>query len=300
MINILVIFLLILVIVLIIYILNLIKKQEFTNYENVMRLNELVLKNNSDLKYTFNKDLLNSFSQLSDKMTKIDTAQQNIDKLSVNISEFQRILTDKKTRGIYGEVQLNQILFNIFGNQGNNYDLQYSLDSKVVDAIVFAPDPINLLPIDSKFPLENYRNGNKVQFEKDVKKHINDIKEKYTNIKGIKQAIMFIPAESIFAEILSSDNLIDYAYSNNIWVCSPTTLTATLTTIQSVIINNKRAELAQIINKNMSEFEVEFSRYAKRWDKLNKDIENLVSDARDIQITTEKIVNKFNKIKNGD
>jgi DNA recombination protein RmuC len=100
-----------------------------------------------------------TFNNVIERLSKIDEAQKKIDSLSTNIISLQDVLTDKKSRGIFGEVQLYQILTSIFGEKNDKiFNTQYKLSTGVlVDAIVFAPSPVGNIGIDSKFPLENYK-----------------------------------------------------------------------------------------------------------------------------------------------
>ena len=157
-----------------------------------------------------------TFMSVLERLSKIDEAQKKIESLSTNIVSLESILSDKKTRGIFGEVNLNNILSNVFGEKNDKlYHIQYRLpNDTIADSVVFAPAPLGMIAIDSKFPLENYRlmvdkNSSdsvkiiaKKQFKVDVKKHIDDIANKYI-INGVTsdQAMMFVPAEAIFAEI---------------------------------------------------------------------------------------------------
>lgn len=254
-----------------------------------------------------NETMLKTFSDVSNRLVKIDEAQKNIDKLSVNILDFKNILTDKKTRGIFGETQLNQILFSVFGDEGDLYKIQYHMgESKIVDAAVFTPEPLGIVPIDSKFPLENYikienKEGTNAEFVRDVKKHITDISEKYLKLQGINQAIMFIPAESIYTYILSNcTEVINYAYDRKVWIASPMSLMAILTTIQMVITNQKRNEISEKLYFKLKQLEPEFNRYKERWESLVKNIEKLEKDVKDINVTTKKIGDKFERIKNAE
>ena len=173
-----------------------------------------------------------TFTNVLERLSKIDEAQKKIDSLSTDIVSLQGILTDKKTRGIFGEVNLKHVLSSVFGEKNDNiYRLQYLMpNGTIVDSILFAPSPLGTIGIDSKFPLENYRNmvdkrlsiAEREKYEKlfkaDVKKHIDAISEKYI-IPGVttNQAIMFLPAEAIFAEINADhQDLIDYAYKKRV------------------------------------------------------------------------------------
>lgn len=247
-----------------------------------------------------------TFTSVVERLSKIDEAQKNINKLSEQILDLQRVLTDKKLRGNFGEIQLSQILYNVFGQEGNLYKLQYTMenDNKKVDAVILYKDPIGILPIDSKFPLENFnriQNGEDVrkEFVSDVKKHISDISYKYVKLQALNQAIMFIPSEAIYIYILANcPEIVDYSYKNKVWIASPTTLLAILTTIQLSIVNIEKNENAEKLYKDLKELEPEFRRYKERWANLTKDIEKIAKDIKDVSITSEKIGGKFERINN--
>ena len=100
-----------------------------------------------------------TFVNVMERLSKIDESQKKIETLSTDIVSLQSVLTDKKTRGIYGEVNLKHILSNVFG-EGNDsiYQLQHTFSTGVIaDAVLFAPDPLGTICIDSKFPLEHYQ-----------------------------------------------------------------------------------------------------------------------------------------------
>lgn len=275
-----------------------IKKEIYNNVDT------LVKKVDDNLKEGFKKSNDTVISVI-ERLSKIDEAQKNIDNLSRNVLNLQKVLTDKKLRGNFGEIQLSQILYNVFGDKGNLYDLQYKMkEGKTVDAVVFCKEPIGLLPIDSKFPLENF---NRIQegidarkpFIDDVKKHINDISQKYVILQSLNQAIMFIPSEAVYLYILSScPEIIDYSYKNKIWITSPTTLIAILTTIQLSIINIQKNENAKVLYENLKTLSPEFKRYKERWENLIKDFEKIAKDVKELKITSEKIGDKFEKIDN--
>ena len=179
------------------------------------KLNLMNQKVNEKLEDGFDKTN-KTFNEVMTRLTRIDEAQKKIDGLGNEIVSLESILTDKKSRGIFGEVNLYHILSSIFGEKNDKiYQTQYTLsNTTIADAIVFGPEPLGTICIDSKFPLENYRrlvekgltNSERElrskAFESDVKKHIDAISSKYI-IAGetSDQAIMFLPAEAIFAEI---------------------------------------------------------------------------------------------------
>ena len=276
--------------------------------------NRLILINekvNERLDENFNKTN-KTFTNVLERLSKIDEAQKKIDNLSGDIISLQSILTDKKSRGIFGEVNLKHILSNVFGEKNDKiYRLQYTLpNTTIADAIIFTPEPLGTIAIDSKFPLENYRQMvdksksqterllYEKQFKIDVKKHIDAISSKYI-IPGItsNQAIMFLPAEAIFAEINAYHNdLVEYAYKRNVWITSPTTLISSLTTIQVLLKNMERDKYAKIVHDELTKLGVEFQRYKERWNKLSRSIETVNKDVENLNITSEKISKKFESI----
>ena len=339
-----------LVVVIILLIVLLFKKNN--NIDIVDRLSLLeknVTKDLGDFKYEMSKDLVKDFEKLTDNMdkrlnlmnekvnerlevgfektnktftnvlerlSKIDEAQKKIDSLGADIISLQSVLTDKKTRGIYGETNLNIILKSVFGEKNDKvYKIQYTLpNSTMCDAILFAPEPLGTIAIDSKFPLEHYegmtdksltkteRDMQEKLFKSDVKKHIDAISSKYI-IHGVTsdQAIMFLPAEAIFAELNAYHNeIIEYAYKKRVWITSPTTLMSTLTTIQVIIKNKERDKYAKVIQDELKRLSIEFGRYRDRWDKLSRSIETVSKDVEDIHTTTNKITKRFDSINSVD
>ena len=255
-----------------------------------------------------------TFGSVLERLSKIDEAQKKIEALSSNVVSLQDILTDKKSRGIFGEIQLYQILSSVFGEKNDKlYQKQYKLSNgTIVDSIIFTPEPLGNIAVDSKFPLENYRkmyNNDLSQIEKenarkdfvnDLKKHIDAISSKYI-IKNetSEQAILFLPAEAIFAEINAyHTDIIEYAYKKNVRIASPTTLISVLTVIQVMMTNLERDKYANIIQQELEKLNVEFTRYRTRWDNLQKDIEKVSKDVKEINTTSNKISKRFTEISN--
>ena len=253
-----------------------------------------------------------TFMNVIERLSKIDEAQKKIENLSTDIVSLQSILTDKKTRGIFGEINLRHILTSVFGEKNDNiFRLQYTLSTGVIaDSVVFAPEPLGTIAIDSKFPLEHYqlmvdkklspevRDGYEKQFKMDMKKHIDAISTKYI-IPGetADQAILFLPAEAIFAEINAyHQDIINYAYKKRVWITSPTTLISTMTVIQMIIKNMERDKYTSIIHEELNKLGLEFARYKERWDKLARSIQIVNKDVENVSITTDKITKKFETI----
>ena len=276
----------------------------------INKLNNINDKVNERLDSNFEKTN-KTFTNILERLSKIDEAQKKIDSLSSEIVDLQSVLTDKKTRGIFGETNLNYILDSVFGKNDKIYQTQYTLNNGTIsDAILFAPDPLGTICIDSKFPLENYRkmtdkslssterNNYTKLFKSDVKKHIDAISSKYI-IPGVtsSEAIMFLPAEAIFAEINAyHSDLVTYSYNKKVWICGPTTLMSTLTIISMILKNMERDKYAKVIHDELNKLGVEFDRYKDRWDKLSRSIDTVSKDVKDIHTTTEKITKRFDAI----
>ena len=277
------------------------------------KLNLINLKVNEKLEDGFDKTN-RTFTEVMNRLTRIDEAQKKIDGLGNEIVSLENILTDKKSRGIFGEVNLYHILSSIFGEKNDKiYQTQYTLsNTTIADAIVFGPEPLGTICIDSKFPLENYRRlvekgltqvereARSKAFDADVKKHIDAIASKYIiNGETTDQAIMFLPAEAIFAEINAyHPNIVKYAASKKVWITSPTTLMSLLTIIQSVLMGMERDKYTSVIHEELNKLGIEFGRYKERWDKLSRTIQTVNNDVENIHKTTEKITKRFDSINN--
>lgn len=305
--------------------LKLINESNDKNKSNINELKETVIKNVDDKLTNINKKVderlgegfkksQETFVNVVERLTKIDEAQKNIEKLSTEVYSLNNILTDKKTRGTFGEIQLHQLLYAVLGNNKQLYEEQKQLSNKTIaDVIVHAPKPLGSIVIDSKFPLNSYQNmfdqslseierdNATKQFKLDIKKHIKDISSKYIiEDETANQAIMFIPAEAIFAEIVSNHNdLISFSNESAVWFASPTTLISTLTIIQTLVKNMERDKQTTLIVNELKLLSVEFRRYYERWLKLEKTAETLTSDIRNVNITSNKISDKFKQIDEG-
>ena len=168
---------------------------------------------------------------------------------------------------------------------------------------------VGTIAIDSKFPLEHYqlmvdksltqdmRDNYEKMFKQDMKKHIDAISSKYI-IPGetADQAILFLPAEAIFAEVNAyHQDIINYAYKKRVWITSPTTLISTLTVVEMIIKNMERDKYTSIIHEELNKLGIEFSRYKERWDKLSKSVQMVNKDIESVHVTTEKISKKLVK-----
>jgi DNA recombination protein RmuC len=253
-----------------------------------------------------------TFNNIVERLTRIDEAQKNIDKLSTEVVSLQHLLSDKKARGTFGEVQLNHILSSIFGESNKKvFGTQVTLsNSKIVDALLYLPEEMGNLAIDSKFPLNNYqkmvdRETTERQrelatraFKQDMKKHVDDIASKYIiPTETSDQAVMFVPAEAIFAEINAyHPEIVEYSNNKKVWIASPTTLMSLLTTVQVLLRNLDRDKYAKIIQEELEKLGSEFTRYQDRWDKLSRNIDTVSKSVKEIHTTSSKIGKRFEQI----
>lgn len=250
-----------------------------------------------------------TFKDILQRLTIIDDAQKKITELSGNVVSLQEVLSDKRSRGAFGEVQLSALVRNILPEQ--HFSFQHTLSNKrIADCVLFLPPPTGNVVVDSKFPLENYRKmtditlgeldrlASEKQFKQDVKKHINDIADKYLIEKETSDgAIMFIPAEAIFAEIHAHHpDVVEYAYQRRIWLTSPTTLMAILTTARSVLKDEATREQVHIIQKHLGLLAKDFDRFQNRFDQLAKHIDQAAGDVKQIHTSANKISSRFKQI----
>lgn len=294
---------------------NLSKDFEILNERIEKRLMLINDKVNERLDQNFEKSN-KTFMNVLERLSKIDEAQKKIDSLSGEIVSLQSVLTDKKTRGTFGEVNLEYILNNAFGKAKNGiYETQHKFSNGyIVDALLYAPVPLGTISIDSKFPLEHYQkmtDKNKSREEReqaeklfimDVKKHINDISEKYI-IPGetADEAIMFLPAEALFAEINAyHPELLNYAYSKKVWIAGPTTLISTLSIISMILKNMERDKYTKVIHEELNKLSIDFTRYKERWEKLARNVKSVNQSIDELHITSEKISKRFDSINSVD
>jgi DNA recombination protein RmuC len=254
-----------------------------------------------------------TFISVLQHLERIDEAQKKITELSGNVVSLQEVLTDKRSRGAFGEVQLNTLVRNVMPESA--FELQKSLSNGTrVDCMLFLPAPTGSVSIDAKFPLENYRtmvdpDGGEQEkaagarlFKQDVKKHIKDIAEKYI-IPGetADGAMMFLPAEAVFAEIHAHHpDLVEFAQHNRVWMVSPTTLMAILTTAGAVLKDEATRRQVHIIQDHLRALSGDFGRFEKRMDNLAKHIDLAHRDVKDVHTSAGKISSRFSKIEKVD
>lgn len=255
---------------------------------------------------TMRDTLDNHSTDIAKRLILIDDAQRKLTDLSNNVLSLQEILADKKSRGAFGEVQLYNLLHNLL--PAKNYSMQHQLSNGLrCDCLLLLPPPTGNVAIDAKFPLENYQRYNDPEiseierkhyiqaFNQDIKKHINDIAIKYI-IPGetANGAIMFIPAEAVFADIHSRfPDLVTLAHAKSVWLTSPTTLMAIVTTASAVLKDNATREHIDCIQQHLRALAKDFTIFNERMIKLSKHIEAVNTDAKQVHISADKITRRF-------
>ncbi|MDX8399677.1 MAG: DNA recombination protein RmuC [Gallionellaceae bacterium] len=248
-----------------------------------------------------------TFVSVMARLATIDEAQKKIDGLTTNMVSLQELLGDKRSRGAFGEVQLEGLVRNIMPPQ--SYEMQYTLPNGTrADCVLMLPEPTGMVAVDSKFPLENYHkmfDGSEAeralaarQFKADIKKHVDDISSKYI-ISGVTSdgAVMFVPAEAVFAEIHGHHPaVVEYAMQRRVWVVSPTTLMAVLNTARAVMKDVETRKQVHIIKDELGKLGKDFGRFDERMKKLADHIRQANKDVDDVQISSRKISEQFARI----
>jgi len=272
------------------------------------RLEQITGKVNERLEEGFKKTN-ETFTSVMARLATIDEAQKKIDGLTSNVVSLQELLGDKRSRGAFGEVQLESLVRNLLPPSA--YEFQFTLSNgNRVDCALKLPEPTGLVSVDAKFPLENYhrmfessvaesdRSLAQRQFQADLRKHINDISAKYI-IPGETSdgAVMFVPAEAVFAEIHAHNaEIVEYAMQRRVWIVSPTTMMAVLNTARAVIKDVETRRQVHIIKDELSKLGKEFGRFDQRMKKLADHIRQANDDAQDVRTTSEKISRRFSQI----
>jgi len=248
-------------------------------------------------------------TDIAKRLILIDDAQRKLTDLSNNVLSLQEILADKKSRGAFGEVQLQNLIHNLLPTK--NYALQHQMSNGLrCDCMLFLPPPTGNVAVDAKFPLENYqryvdpdiseieRKKYMQSFVQDIKKHINDIATKYiVPNETADGAIMFIPAEAVFADIHSKfPELVSLAQNKSVWLTSSTTLMAILSTASAVIKDNATREHVDYIQEHLRALAKDFDLFNDRMTKLGKHIEAANNDVKQVHISANKISKRFTAI----
>jgi DNA recombination protein RmuC len=250
-----------------------------------------------------------TFTSVMARLAAIDEAQKKIDSLTTNVVSLQELLGDKRSRGAFGEVQLETLVRNILPTAA--YAMQHTLSNGYrADCVLKLPPPTGMVAVDSKFPLENFhrmfdrdtdeagRQSAQRQFKLDVKRHVDAIAGKYIlPPETCEGAVMFVPAEAVFAEIHAYHaDVVDYAMQKQVWIVSPTTLMAVLNTARAVLKDLETREQVHVIKHELSKLGRDFVRFDERMKKLADHIRQANHDVEEVHISSRRISQRFARI----
>jgi len=253
-----------------------------------------------------------SLGELQQRLRTIDKAQENITKLSGDVLSLQDILSNKQTRGAFGEIQLTDIVGKALPS--DSYALQATLSNgKRADCLVHLPNPPGPIAIDSKFPLEAYEALRRAGTDREaneagralrvaVKKHIRDISERYI-IDGetADGALMFLPSEAVYAELHANfPEVVREGFAARVWIVSPTTCMATLNTMRAILKDARMREQAGAIRKTLGQLHRDVELVVERVDKLNTHFGQARKDLDEINTAAERAGKRAGRLHNFD
>ena len=249
-----------------------------------------------------------TIGELQARLAVIDEAQKRIAELSGQVVGLQDILSNKQSRGAFGEIQLNDLVINALPPSA--YDFQVTLSNgRRADCLIRLPIPPGPIVIDAKFPLESYRALNAAgdderrlragrAFAADVTRHVRDIADKYILAgETAESALMFLPSEAVYAELHARfTEVLDKSYRAHVWIVSPTTLMATLHTVRAVLKDAHMREAAGVIQKEVMTLLGDVARLDNRVASLKTHFSQAGEDIRKIGISSDKITSRAERI----
>ncbi len=253
-----------------------------------------------------------SLGELQQRLEAIDKAQANITKLSGDVLSLQDILSNKQTRGAFGEIQLNDIVTKALPS--DSYTLQATLSNgRRADCLIHLPNPPGPIVIDSKFPLEAYEairnattdwelNEAAKLLRSSVRKHIKDISEKYI-LEGetADGALMFLPSEAVYAELHANfPEVVRDGFAARVWIVSPTTCMATLNTMRAILKDARMREQAGAIRRELGLLFQDVERLGTRVENLDRHFGQAAKDISEIKISADKAGRRARRLDNFD
>lgn len=253
-----------------------------------------------------------SLGDLQQRLQTIDKAQANIEKLSGDVLSLQDILSNKQTRGAFGEIQLNDIVHKALPR--DSYTMQATLSNgRRADCLIHLPNPPGPIAIDSKFPLEPYEALRNAQNDWElneaaralrtaVKAHIKAISEKYIlDGETADGALMFLPSEAVYAELHANfPELVREGFAARVWIVSPTTCMATLNTMRAILKDARMREQAGAIRKELSMLFADVDRLGTRVENLDRHFSQASKDISEIKISADKAGRRAKRLDNFD
>ena len=250
-----------------------------------------------------------TFASVMARLATIDEAQKKIDGLTTNVVSLQELLGDKRARGAFGEVQLENLVRNMLPPEAFAFQ-QVLPNGTRVDCLLTLPAPTGNVAVDAKFPLENYhrmfddtlaeldRRAAQQAFRADVKRHVDAISAKYILPGSTADgAVMFLPAEAVFAELHAyHPEIVAYAQQKRVWIVSPTTLKAVLNTARAVMKDVETRKQIHVIQDALGKLAKDFQRFDERMAALARHIEQASRDVQDVHTSSRKISAHFRRI----
>ncbi|MBT8459217.1 MAG: DNA recombination protein RmuC [Boseongicola sp.] len=275
------------------------------------RLAEVSTKMNENLQGSATRTA-RSLGELQERLQTIDKAQANIEKLSGDVLSLQDILSNKQTRGAFGEIQLNDIVSKALPS--DSYTLQATLSNgKRADCLIHLPNPPGPIVIDSKFPLEAYESLRNAENDRDlneaardlrtaVRAHIKAISERYI-LEGetADGALMFLPSEAVYAELHANfPEVVRDGFNARVWIVSPTTCMATLNTMRAILKDARMREQAGAIRKALRLLHRDVEIVVERVQKLDTHFNQARADLDGIGTAAERAGKRASKLDNFD
>jgi DNA recombination protein RmuC len=253
-----------------------------------------------------------SLGDLQQRLETIDRAQANIEKLSGNVLSLQDILSNKQTRGAFGEIQLHDIVQKAL--PADAFTMQATLSNgRRADCLIHLPQPPGPIVVDAKFPLEAYealRRAETPQAVQDagralrlsLRGHIRAISERYI-LEGetADGALMFLPSEAVYAELHANfPEVVREGFAARVWIVSPTTCMAVLHTMRAVLKDARMREQAGAIRRELAALHGDVERLGLRVENLDRHFGLAARDIADIRISADRAGRRARRLDNFD
>ncbi|WP_425074264.1 DNA recombination protein RmuC [Sagittula sp. S175] len=253
-----------------------------------------------------------SLGELQERLQAIDKAQSNITKLSSDVLSLQDILSNKQTRGAFGEIQLTDIVGKALPS--DSFTLQATLSNgRRADCLIHLPNPPGPIVVDAKFPLEGYEALRRAEtqeqlaraaqaFRLSVRKHIRDISDRYI-IEGetADGALMFLPSEAVYAELHANfPDVVREGFAARVWIVSPTTCMATLNTMRAILKDARMRAQAGAIRRELHALYGDVDRLSARVANLDRHFGQAAKDIEEIKISADKAGKRARRLDNFD
>ncbi len=253
-----------------------------------------------------------SLGELQQRLQVIDKAQENITKLSGDVLSLQDILSNKQTRGAFGEIQLRDIVGKALPSDSFTWQATLS-NGRRADCLIHLPNPPGPIVIDSKFPLEPYEALVNAQtpeqltraaqlMRQAVRSHIKAISEKYIlDGETADGALMFLPSEAVYAELHARfPELVREGFAARVWIVSPTTCMATLNTMRAILKDARMREQAGAIRRELGLLFGDVERLGTRVENLDRHFSQAAKDISEIKISADKAGRRARRLDNFD